>query len=184
MPFAVAALLDEPSATHVQGLWALLEEHLDLRGIARTPIPHFSWQVAEDYDRDRLKAVLERWQRKLPIFTARSSGLGFFAEPSPILFLPIVRDPRLTMIHRKLLPELDEAAISPSTHYEPENWVPHITLAAHDLTAEKAGQAMQILSERPLLADIRIEAIGLIGPLERGVNDLGLHMRYGLEVAG
>jgi len=51
---AVVSLLDQSHYEKVEALWSELASRFGLRGIYRTPYPHFSYHVAAGYDVDRL----------------------------------------------------------------------------------------------------------------------------------
>jgi hypothetical protein len=56
----IVTLLDEINTINVQSLWQKLETECGLSGIKVTPIPHFSWQVAEDYELQSLEPFLRK----------------------------------------------------------------------------------------------------------------------------
>ncbi|PZN09218.1 MAG: hypothetical protein DIU69_08940 [Bacillota bacterium] len=95
---AVVSLLDQSHYEKVEALWSELASRFGLRGIYRTPYPHFSCHVAA----------------------------------------------------------------GTVDYYHPESWVPHITLAEHDLDAATAGRAVEFLLNRDLYWEVIIDNVALI----------------------
>lgn len=133
---AVVAVLDEPHHQQVEALWAELRQEFDVAEVYMTPIPHFSYHVAEAYDGEALNEVLSDCARQWAPFTIRTAGLGIFTGTQPVLYVPVVRDANLTALHADLVERLQPIARQPVCHYLPRNWLPHITL-----TLGNIGQA-------------------------------------------
>lgn len=159
---AVVSLLDDEHAHKVRALWAELEERVGLGGVARRPIPHFTWHSAASYDLPRLQTVLTRFAARMTPFSVRTNALSFFPGESPVLFIHVVRDPRLNMIHRSLGPRLHAIATDPTPNFRPETWVPHLTLASTGLDADKAAEAARLLVNRDFQWTIPINNLALL----------------------
>lgn len=140
--YAIVSLLDEHHYTRIEDLWHDLEVECGLSGVTLTPLPHFSWHIASEYDYRRLEASLLELAASTPPFNVRTTGLGLFTGASPVLFIPIVKDPALADFHLQVWQRSQTTAIGASPHYAPEAWVPHITLAYGDVDAVKLGCAM------------------------------------------
>ncbi len=143
---AVVSLLPQPYYSQVENIWNQLEDDYGLHGIRVTPFPHFSWQGAEEYDELSLEKVLNRIAERSTPFTVHTTGLGIFSGVQPVIFIPVVKSPQLVNFHRSIWDEMAATGSSISQYYNPENWVPHISLAYADVTPEKMGAAMQKLS--------------------------------------
>ncbi len=63
---AIVSLLDDDHYKLIEDLWAELRREFSVQGVYITPYPHFSYQVAQDYDVDLLEdsAELIRQQRE------------------------------------------------------------------------------------------------------------------------
>ncbi|MEM6430829.1 MAG: 2'-5' RNA ligase family protein, partial [Deinococcota bacterium] len=125
---------------------------------------------AERYDDDILTRLAEI-AADLPPFTARVSGLGVFAAPSPIVYLAMVRNTVLSHHHELLWSKLVGHAYTSNLHYHPEAWVPHITLAQGDVTSESLPAVMTYLSDMTFDWDIHIDNLALVfaDGLEQGI---------------
>jgi hypothetical protein len=86
---SIASLLNPAADKATQELWRWLEWDCGLKGIRLTPTPHFSWVSAVDYDRPPLAMELAKLVRGMRPFRVRTTGLGIFTAPSPVLYLSI-----------------------------------------------------------------------------------------------
>ena len=159
---AVVSLLDEKHYKLVEDLWTDLERRFGMRGIYVTPFPHFSYQVAERYDVDRLAGALKRFAARTRPFTVRTGGLGLFTGSFPVLYVPVVRTPPLSEVQDQLWTEVSPTAAGISPYYAGEQWQPHITLAHGDLDPERLGAATRYLAERDFHWEVLIANVALI----------------------
>ncbi|QBD81628.1 hypothetical protein EPA93_38930 [Ktedonosporobacter rubrisoli] len=79
-----------------------------------------------------------------------------------MLYIPVVRTGELSCFHQELWSAISCAAQEIMPYYEPEIWVPHITLAEHDIEAEKLSRLMARLFTRELHWKITIDNLALI----------------------
>jgi hypothetical protein len=95
--YAIVSLLDEHHYNRIENLWHDLEVECGLSGVTLTPLPHFSWHIANEYDYRRLEASLQELAANTQPFSVRTTGLGLFTGASPVLFIPIVKDSTLAV---------------------------------------------------------------------------------------
>jgi 2'-5' RNA ligase len=175
----VVSLLDDVHYALVEKLWDELAQKFDVRGIYVTPFPHFSYQVAESYDVEAVESVLRDVAGRTRPFRVRTAGLGIFTVASPILHIPIVRSPELTAFHAELwraLPQTPTGKVA--AYYQPEAWVPHITLAHGDVDAAKVGEVIARLSARNFHWEITVNNLSLI--YDTGTEQ-GLRCRFNFD---
>lgn len=158
----LASLLPQPYYAQVEALWQEMEEQHGLTGIRVTPYPHFSWQIAQDYDPEKLERSLQRIADRTPPFTVRTTGLGLFSGLHPVLFIPVIKDAGLVRLHEIIWQELQDAAQGLSPYYSPSAWVPHISLAYEDLTPTNIGPILQSLLPRPFNWEMTIDNLAFI----------------------
>ncbi len=158
----IVSLLDEEHRDLVYRLWADLEQEFGLRGIYAARFPHFSYHLAGSYDMAALQPVMEQFALAHSPFMARTTGLGIFTGPQPVLFVPIVRTPELTLLHQDLWLAVAGTANEIAAFYHPHKWVPHITLAHGDLRHETLPHVTRYLSERDFTWEIRIDNLAVI----------------------
>jgi len=56
----LVSLLNAEYSAKVEVLWQELEDDCGLTGIHVTPLAHYSWQIAEDYDWAKLEPLLAK----------------------------------------------------------------------------------------------------------------------------
>lgn len=160
--YAVVSLLDEHNYARLENLWRELEVECGLTGVTLTPLPHFSWHIAADYDFKRLEAVLTGLAAETKPFTVRTFGLGVFTSESPVIYIPVVKDAYLCTLHQRVWEDTQPAAVGSSSHYSPATWVPHITLAFGDVDRIKLGCAMEKLVFQSFKWEISIDNLALV----------------------
>ena len=158
----LVSLLDPEHDARVRALWSELETALGLHGVWETPYPHFSYQIAPQYDAPAIHAIAPALAAAEP-FEIRTGGLALFTLPVPVLYLPIVRTAALSAWHARLWHAALPAAQSPVPFYHPDRWVPHVTLAHGDLTPALAAEAVRLLAGREFNWTIRISNLSFIG---------------------
>lgn len=165
--FAIASLLDTASDQNTRDLWQFLMGQCGLFGIFTTPTPHISWQVADQYS-DHTVAQLERFSKLVDPISVPVSGLGIFAGEKPIVYLSLVKTPRLMEIHHLIWTILTGYGTNLNRYYSSEQWVPHITLAYRDTSPENMMCALEGLAFKPLETRIVIDNLALIYSTEAG----------------
>ncbi len=163
----LAMLLHEPAATVVRGWWDLLERELGLQGLRRVPFPHVTLLGYSGLDHGHFRNELEACVERLGPITLRTSGLGLFFQPHPVIYLPVVRSRALTDFHREMWESVGTRGGRLDPHHAPDAWTPHLTLAQADLTPESQLDAVRILSRLDLSLEFEVRNLTLfewIGP--------------------
>lgn len=155
----VVSLLDDKHCALVEHLWDELETGPGVRGLYKTPFPHFSYHVAEGYDVDLLESILPYLASHYLPLRVRTTGLGIFSGDHPVLHVAVVRSPVLSALHKRLWHGLTTASAGTVEYYHPEQWMPHITLADGDALKEHLPDVVRLLS--PLAFDWEIEVNNL-----------------------
>jgi 2'-5' RNA ligase len=158
----VVSLLDHKHHQLVKDLWAELAREFAVREVYTAPEPHVSYQLARHYNVKSLELVLRRFTANKTSFHVRTGGLGIFAGPHPVLYIPVVRSPELTQFHEALWQEISYAGSGIEDYYHPAHWMPHITLGIGDLDKDNLPQIVRFLSERDFNWEIIIDNIGLV----------------------
>jgi hypothetical protein len=86
----LVSLLDDEHSARVEEVWRDLEREFGLTGISITPFPHYSYQVAREYDPVELETRTRQIASDALPFTVRTCGLGVFTGRKPVLYLPVV----------------------------------------------------------------------------------------------
>lgn len=155
----IASLLDADHEVMVRALWSELERDFDVKRVREAvPFPHITYQGAGRYQLKRMDTILERLARQTAPFTVRTAGLGIFGGPRPVLTITVVRDRALDDFHRRVWEAVGRAASDLAPYYAPgDRWMPHITLAQGDLTADNLPAIAGALCARSFEWDIRLD---------------------------
>jgi 2'-5' RNA ligase len=158
----LVSLLPQPQYQQVQVIWGLLASEHGLQGIHVTPYPHFSWQIAAEYDFERLETSVREIALKTPTLAVRTAGLGLFSGPHPVIYVPVVKDLALLELHAAIWRASQPAAQGLSPYYAPQAWMPHISLAYEDVTPANLGPLMRSLAFQTFAWEMTIDNIALI----------------------
>ena len=158
----VVSLLDDKHYRLVENLWAELKREFAVEGVYITPYPHFSYQVATDYDVKQLEDILRSFAEYHTSFQVRTAGLGIFTGPQPVLYISVVRSPELTQFHQALWQRISRVGDGIQAYYYPDQWMPHITIGFGDMSNEKLSQIVRYLGERDFHWEITVDNVALI----------------------
>jgi 2'-5' RNA ligase len=144
---SVVSLLDDRHYARVEAIWEKLNQKFDVRGMYVQSYPHFSFQVAEQYEEQACESFLRELAARTKPFRVRTAGLGIFTVANPILYIPVVRSPVLSELHAEVWRNVRQTVPGAVAHYyHPEEWSPHITLAHGDIDQEKLAAIVRLLS--------------------------------------
>jgi 2'-5' RNA ligase len=160
--YGIVSLLDDKHHELVNNLWSEFKARFGVDGVHTTPIPHFSYHVAENYDLDRLGDMLQQAATEQRPFRVRTSGLGLFTGSDPVLYVPVIRSETLLAMHFWLYDALNAIATNPVIHYRADRWLPHITLAHRDVDHELMPQVIRLLTERDFEWEIVIDNLAVL----------------------
>ena len=158
----VVSTLGSKNDALVESVWDGLEASFHIRGVRVTPYPHFSYQVAEDYDLAELEGRLEGLSRRWPPFVVRAQGLGVFEGPAPVVYVPVIRSAKLSVFQEAVWEAASPASSGTTAFYRPQSWIPHITLAASDTSQKSLGAVLGWLKRRELDLRIRVDSVSVI----------------------
>lgn len=159
----IVSLLDSQYDEVVTDLWAELDERFGVRGVYVTPYAHFSYQVAPVYrDLNQVAVALQAIAATSHPFTVRTCGLGVFTGPAPVVYIQVVRNTALDQIHQRIWSALASLTQEPLAYYAVENWMPHITLCAHDLSLDMLPIIIEYLQYRPFHWQIGVNSLAFI----------------------
>ena len=179
----VVSLLDDEHYTQLEGIWQELADDFGVRGIYVTPYPHFTYQVAEEYDVKAVETILHDRAARMRPFKIRTAGLGVFTLAHPVLYIPVVRSPELSALHQSIwdeiarTPNCDDVAV----YYRPDMWMPHITLAHGDIDHEQLARIVRVLATRNFHWEMTVNNLSLI--YDTGTEQ-GLRCRFNFHDGG
>jgi 2'-5' RNA ligase len=159
---ATASLLDDAHSAKVTSIWDKLEAEVGLKGVRVSPLPHFSFQAARDFNVELLTEIVEKVAAKARPLKVRTSGVGVFTGPSPVVYIPVVRSPELTRLQLALWSAGAVACGKPGPEYHPAAWIPHITVAQGDLSVDDLGAAVDTLNAIDLNWEFEVDNLAII----------------------
>ncbi len=177
---ASASILDETHGERVTRLWDLLESELGLKAVRVSPLPHFSYQAARDFDLDALSDVVSKVAAKARPIRVRTAGVGVFTGLSPVVYIPIVRTPELTRLQLALWSAGAIASENPAPEYHPAMWIPHVTIAQSDVTEESLPRVLALLNAQELAWEFEIDNLSIV----RGRGDKPQELLARFELQG
>lgn len=180
--YGIVALLDHTHEAKVQALWAEFKAQFGIHGVSLTPVPHFSFHVAERYDIANMERILQKAAATMDPFKVRTNGLGIFTGKDPVLYVPIIRNPTLTALHQRMWLSLSTVAANSSPYYHPDQWRPHITLAHRDADHEMLARLVRLLSEREFYWDITIDTLALLSSHDTPDDTIKLRVKIGQHI--
>lgn len=136
---AVIALLDDEYTAKVKQVWEFLHTECQLAPVDPSHFPHFTFHIAESYAAGQLDARMRALTAKLPPCRVQTNGLGIFTGVAPVVYMPLIARQRMLELHRTVWHETAPLGKKVSSYYQPDRWMPHITLAHEALSAEDAG---------------------------------------------
>lgn len=160
--YSIASLLDPASDQTVHALWERFEEHCGLTGIKLAPLPHFSWQGADAYHLDEVEKLLSEQAGKMEPFIVQAAGLGMFTGPRPVIYIALVKNETLLRVHKMLWDCLRPHAQTPNGYYDPNRWMPHITLAFREIDPDRLGCAIADIAFRKVEFKITVDHFAVI----------------------
>lgn len=148
MPFSVELFFDPKSSMAVHQLGVSLEK-AGVPSVFSTlgASPHVSLAVFEQYNPERLHALLKKLAASFPPTSFRLSSVGTFFGKEGVLFLaPAVTD-SLLEIHNWIHRTLPKAVEGNWLYYLPGGWAPHCTLSIR-LTPKKLNKGLEVLRRK------------------------------------
>jgi 2'-5' RNA ligase len=169
---AIVTLLDAAASSRIEAIWRMLEIKCGLKGIKKTPYPHFSWQGAAVYPQPEIETILQRIAQDTRPFKVKTSGLGIFTGRQPVIYAAIVKNEPLMRFHEKVWQTIQTQDLGVNAYYAPDAWIPHITLAYGDVNPTTIDCAMQELAFQPFEWGIQVDNLALVGQLGEDVGQL------------
>lgn len=162
--YGTVSLLDDKHTRFVEDLWDEFKAKLGVHGVHRTPIAHFSYHVADEYNLDKMRDILTSIARDMKPFRVRTNGLGIFTGEVPVLFIAINPDAELIAFHQRIWHATSEsdAVTNSNEYYHPKYWQPHITLTHHDVDHEMLPEVVRLLSKRNFNWEIDITNLAVL----------------------
>ncbi len=163
----VVSLLPQPQYDQVKQLWENLQSRFRVQTtqVGQYP-PHISWLTIDDYPLKNLETEFRSLAAKTNPLTIRTSGIGIFTRPKPVIYISVIKDDVLTSLHHQIW-KIGQTHIPENQVYQLYNpifWQPHITLVNIDPSPENMGEILSDLSQRPFQWQMTIDNLEFLCP--------------------
>jgi 2'-5' RNA ligase len=153
-PSGVISLLDGATEAKVVEIMGELRTRFGVHAVADVAsFPHVSYQVADEFV--GVSEALARIATRVAPFSIYTSCLGLF--PGPVVFVGVARSPALAALHAEVWAA--SLATAPHSYYDAAHWMPHITLAQHDVPVAILPEITSWLATRELAWEITIDTL-------------------------
>ncbi|WP_345161558.1 2'-5' RNA ligase family protein [Nibribacter koreensis] len=140
----------------------LLEQEFGLKGVQATPDPHLTWLTASDASLANIKKALTKAAGLCCSLTVKTTGLGIFPGEKPVLYVPVIRTVAVNQFQSHLFEAITDSNQEVGPNYQPDFWLPHLTLALADTTPVLLGQAVQFLNSLNFNWEIKLDNLSLL----------------------
>jgi len=144
---AVASLLDPENTEKVNQIISQLDSIFGLKGVQLTPYPHLTWLTTDVAKMSDLKHYLQDVSHYSKPLTVRTMGIGIFPGEKPVIYIPILRTREVNRLHNRLYKEIGEFSDEVGHFYNPELWMPHLTLALGDTSSWSLAPVLHYLNQ-------------------------------------
>lgn len=174
----IVSLLPSPFYEKVEEIWKRLEKESGISGIKVTPYPHFSWQIANNYDFIKLEKIMKEVAYGSKPFMVHTAGLGIFTGEKPIVFIPVIKTKQLIDFQSKIWELTQNIVHEVCEFYNPSHWMPHISLAYEDVNEKNLCKAIKELSFKTYNWSFYVNNLSLICEANGDIGDLKLNFPF------
>lgn len=173
---AIVALFSDESTQRIYRIWDQLRAN---DGVSRDGvIPHISWHVAKRYPLDKVKALIDNETSYKVSFFVNSTGLGIFRGGTSYLYLPVTVTQVMLEQHQRIFRTATDLCFECNEYFEPDIWVPHITIQFNPLLKENVCQS--ILDSWDFIERMKLE-ITSYGLIDSHTGGSGILFRSSLK---
>ncbi len=162
MVYAVATIFDLDEMVSNNLAWKAVADVMQKAGVEITPLPHFSWHVASDYDFSALDEYFAELVQGFDPFPIHITGMGIFTGPAPVLYLPVTKTPQVTELHSVIWSGIEPLSSGTNPNYDPHKWIPHITLTDESAGDDAICKVINELASLPMDMRMVIDHLAVI----------------------
>jgi hypothetical protein len=159
--FGIISLLDIDKDLNFRFLWKRITEVIGKSGLKIPIYPHFSWQVAVNYQIENVIGEMRKIAEATRCFNIQISGFGIFPGSQPVLYLSITRSPILNDIHRRIWDSCSEFGLELSPFYSSTRWIPHLTVALGQITPFDISSVVEEMAGENLEYEIGVNNLSV-----------------------
>ena len=106
--------------------------------------------------------------------------MGLFTGEKPVIYIQVVKTTNLMRVHELIWERFQSIGIGISHFYNPNNWMPHISLAYEDVEENTIGEVMRFLAFKSFNWEMMIDNLSFIYEPDGTIGEL----KYKLPFAG
>ena len=159
---AITSLLSPPHVLRINAVIKKLEEKFGIDDVQATLDPHLTYQLAGVKKLSSLKKALAKLAATTEPFPAFTTGLGVFPGKQPVIYIPVLRSDALNALHQRILTATAPLCLRTDKFSGPDCWLPHISLALHDTTADLLGPVLSYLNQETYNLKIIIDNLTIL----------------------
>ena len=159
---AITSLLSPPHVLRINAVIKKLEEKFGIDDVQATLDPHLTYQLAGVKKLTSLKKALAKVAAATAPFLAFTTGLGVFPGEKPVIYIPVLRSNALNALHQRILTATAPLCLRTDKFSTPDCWLPHISLALHDTTADLLGPVLSYLNQETYNLKIIIDNLAVL----------------------
>jgi len=161
--YGIVSFLDDSHDRLVDEVWREMLADCTVTNKHLPPLPHFSWRVFETCDEVQVDQVLNEIAQNVIPFKVRTSGLGIFTGEPLVVYIPLIKDDNLLKFHGLIYQKTILYTHKISPFYNPDTWMPHITLINGRNQGKDILCALAKLIKMDFIWEFSVDSIALIG---------------------
>ena len=162
MAYAVVIYFDEISEQPILNAWRELEEKNISRALNNPGIrPHITLAIYDSLNCIRCEKEIRQYAINSNLLYLSADHFGVFPHASPVIFIALAPNKDLMSFQRRIHQILENNAHGSWEMYQPDNWVPHITLV-RDMKRKNLSAVLEICMKIKLPLELRITQIGIV----------------------
>lgn len=178
---ALVSLLPEPYYQTILNIWGELEARFGYTHIYQTPLPHFTWQLGDDY-RGGYEKILDELLRTETPLEVQTDIVTWFSGQEPVVYLRIIKSPQLLQVHQSLWERLIPWCDNPSLLYAPSSWEPHITLSMEERSWCRLAELINFLKTKDLRWSFLVDNLTMLFQQDDQPAKVEKEFRFGVGI--
>lgn len=159
--YSILSLIDNSPASEIQRIMEAVRPVLKNKNPVIWAYPHITWHTAEEYSPELVEGELTDLCTSCSPFHIKVTGIGLFTGKTQVLFLPVIKTAQLVSIQQEIYKNTQKISKKHSEYFQPDKWIPHITLISDPDEQDSIPKAIRILAEMTVDFEAKIDNICL-----------------------
>lgn len=162
MAYAVVFYFDEISEIPILNVWNELgKDYLSSSVYMGAIRPHMTLAIYDSINCSKCEDEIKHFSAKSRILNIQADHFGIFPRQPSVIFIAPPLNSQLMVFHKKIHQILKDNVEGSWEMYQPDNWVPHCTLAK-DIQKKDLPAAFWTCMKMELPLDLRITQVGVV----------------------